>query len=279
MSLPFKLEYLRRPPYREFHPRFLRALAAFTTWPSPEQYDELAREVPQAVDVSLPRFVSESREALRRWGGYEQHVAGLCEVPTRPGSWHDFFNMSVWAHFPKLRWALNSLHVDAKAGPKDPRNGRAPAQNAAATFDEAGMLVVSTSRELLAELQALRFKRAFWERRAELLATTRFWLVGHGMLESLLEPHANLAARSLLLLVPDLPATAGSDAFRFELDALAAARIHTWRSARTVLDPVPLLAIPGFSDNDSADFYDDARNIRFEPISRRPGATFDPNAD
>lgn len=49
----------------------------------------------------------------------------------------------------------------------------------------------------------------------------------------------------------------------------------SWRVARTVLDPIPLLAIPGYSDNDSSDFYDDMQNIRFEPYSRRPRASSD----
>jgi hypothetical protein len=261
-----------RAPFRDFHPAFLGALKHCSSWPAPEQYDALAARVPLAADVQLPRFVTEDRAEVRKVGGYEQHVARLRTVPTRPGHWHDFFNMAVWAHFPKLRWALNALHVDPDPGAKDPRNGRAPAQNVAATFDEAGMLVLSTSRALLDELRALQFKRAFWERRAELLATTCFWVVGHGMLESLLTPHSGLAARSVLLQVPSLPRTAGdaSDAFRFEVDCLVARRIQAWRGGRTVLDPIPVLAIPGFSDNDAAEFYDDMRNIRFEPISRRP---------
>jgi hypothetical protein len=180
--------------------------------------------------------------------------------------------MVVWAHFPKARWALNALHVDPQVGPKDPRNGRAPAQNLAATFDETGMLVLSESRSLLDELQALRFKRVFWERRAELLATTRFWLFGHGMFESLLTPHTALAARSLLLHVPALSSRGDEDQVRFEVDTLAAQHIQSFSRARVVLDPIPLLAIPGYCDNDSADFYDDSRNIRFEPLSRRPSA-------
>jgi Protein of unknown function (DUF3025) len=270
MTVPFTLDWLARRPYCDLPPALLRALHGLATGPAPEQYDELARQVARAADVQLPRFVTESREAVRRLGGYEQHVAELCAVPTRPGKWHDFFNMLVWAQFPKVRWALNSLHVDPEVGPKDPRNGRAPAQNLAATFDEAGLLVVSSSRGVLEELRALRFKRAFWERRDELLATTRFWVVGHGVLESLLVPHAGLAARGLLLYEPELPACAPRDEARFALDSAVAARVRTWRTARTVLDPVPLLAIPGFCDNASADFYDDIRNIRFHPQSRRP---------
>ena len=271
MSATFAPDCFGRKPYRDFHPRFLGALAELAVWPAPEQYDELALQVPRPPDVQLPRFVSESREAVRQVGGYEQHVAERCAVPTRPGHWHDLFNMSVWAHFPKLRWALNSLHVDPAVGPKDPRNGRAPAQNSAATFDEAGMLVVSTSGRVLEELRALRFKRAFWELREELLATTRFWIVGHGLLESLLVPHAGLSARSLQLQVPWLPSRAEqSDEFRFELDRLVATRIHGWRKGRTVLDPVPVLAIPGYADNESRAFYEDMRNVRYEPVSRRP---------
>lgn len=270
MGAPFALDWLNRRPYRELDPHLRSALEGSTSWPAPEQYDELARQVPQAEDVQLPRFVTESREQTRRLGGYEQHVARLAAVPTRPQSWHDFFNMIVWAHFPKLRWALNALHVDPDAGPKDPRNGRAPAQNLAATFDEAGMLVTSSSRAMLDELRALRFKRAFWDRRAELLATTRFWLVGHGMFESLLEPRPGLSVRSLLLHVPAAPAAETGERLRWQLDALAADRARAWRSQRDVLDPIPLLAIPGYSDNDSPDFYEDMRNIRFEPSSRRP---------
>ena len=271
MNATFALDCFRRQPYRDFHPRFLSALEDFTVWPTPEQYDELALQVPRAADVQLPRFVRESREAVRQVGGYEQHVAQRRDVPTRPNHWHDFFNMAVWAHYPKLRWALNSLHVDPDVGPKDPRNGRAPAQNLAATFDEAGMLVVSTSRSVLEELRALRFKRAFWELREELLATTRFWVVGHGLLESLLVPHPGLSARSMLLHVPSLPSEqCPSDEPRFQIDRLAAARIRGFREGRTVLDPVPVLAIPGYSDNDCRAFYEDMQNVRFEPVSRRP---------
>jgi hypothetical protein len=242
-------------------------------WPAPEHYDELARQVPQAADVQLPRFVTEERALLQQAGGYEQHVAQRQAVPTRPGNWHDFFNMIVWAHFPKLRWALNALHVDPDVGPKDPRNGRAPAQNLAATFDETGMLVVSESRAVLEELQALRFKHVFWERRAELLATTRFWVVGHGMLESLLDPRPGLSVRSLLVHVPRLPRPGADDQFRLEMDAVAAARVRAWRKERAVLDPMPVLAIPGYADNDSPEFYDDFGNIRFHPYSRRPAGS------
>lgn len=270
MNARFTLDWLERRPFRDLHSSLRSQLRQLREWPPPERYDELARSVPRAADAVLPRFVTQRREVLDEVGGYEQHVARLAAVPTRPRNWHDFFNMVVWAHFPKLRWALNALHVDPNIGPVDPRNGRAPAQNVAATFDESGVLVVSTSRSLLEDLRALRFKRVFWDRREELAATTIFWVVGHGSLESLLTPHPGLAAKGLLLSVPELPSPDGLDALRFEIDELAARRIRSWPGARVVLDPVPLLGVPGYWENDFADFYDDAQHFRFERRSRRP---------
>jgi hypothetical protein len=202
-------------------------------------------------------------------GGYEQHVAQRRAVPTRPGSWHDFFNMAVWAHFPELRWALNSLHVNPDAGERDPRNGRSPAQNLAASFDETGMIVASRSRALLEGLRALKFERVFWEQRRELSETTRFWIVGHGLLESLLQPHPRLVARSLLLYVPDHVRSMDHE-LMLRCDARVAVRVRDWRTARSVLDPIPVCAIPDFADNGSAAFYADPRRLPFDPISRRP---------
>lgn len=270
LNAGFFTSWLERPPYRDLDPRFVSAVASARDWPVPEEYDELAGCVPPAPvhAAALPRFVVQDLPALQRLGGYEQHVARVRAVPTRPRNWHDFFNMSVWAHFPELRWALNALHVDEALGPKDPRNGRAPAQNVAAQFDESGMLVASSSPGVLEDLRALRFKRVFWERREELAETTRFWVIGHGTLESLLTPHLGLASKAALLELPEPPWRCDPDSLRHELDARVAALVRGWRFATPVLDPVPVLGIPGYADNAAPEFYDDARYFRFERRAR-----------
>ncbi len=258
----FSTDWCRRAPYGFLHPSFVAAVERLVAWPEPEAYDELAASVPQRA--ALPRFVRQQRAALEQFGGYEKHVAATRSVPTRPRSWHDFFNMAVWAHFPRLRWALNAIHVDDALGPIDPRNGRAPAQNVAAQFDESGLIVASSSPELLHGLQALRFKHVFWERRDELCATTRFWVTGHGMLESLLSPHPRLSGKAVLLDLPREPATYDADELRDRLDARAAAQILSLGDAVPALAPLPLLGIPGYAANESASFYDDASYFRFE---------------
>jgi len=146
----------------------------------------------------------------------------------------------------------------------DPRNGRAPLQNVVAQLDESGMLVTSSSPSLLDDLRRLSFKRVFWERRDELAETTRFWLIGHGTLESLLSPHLGLATKALLLDIDAVPKPADDDAFRAELDQRAATIIRSIRSEQRRFDPVPVMGIPGYCDNDFAEFYDNARYFRFQ---------------
>jgi hypothetical protein len=267
----FSTEWCSRAPYRSLHQRFLAAVEPLTAWPEPEAYDELAAQVPRrSSTASLPRFITQDRDAVERLGGYEPHVAQTRTVPTRPRSWHDFFNMAIWAHFPATRWALNALHVDGSLGPVDPRNGRAPQQNVAAQFDESGIIVASSAPGLLAELRALRFKHVFWERRDELLATTRFWIVGHGMLESLLTPHPALAGKALLLELPQTPSAHPSDELRESLDARVAEQVLSWRTGAPLLDPLPLLGVPGFADNAASEFYDNERYFRFQRRPRSP---------
>jgi hypothetical protein len=264
----FFADWCERAPYRFFHEAFRVALRKLGEWPRPDQYGELAELVP--TSARRPRFVMQEREALERTGGYEQHVAQERAVPTRPACWHDFFNMAMWAHFPHVRWALNALHVDAGSGPADPRNGRTPLQNVAAQLDESGAIVASSSPELLDELARLRFKRVFWERRAELERTTRIFIVGHGTLESLLTPHPGLASKAVL--VPLVGDPGDLDELRGALDLHVAEVIRRWRVGSDQLHPLPLVGIPGWADNERAEIYDDPRYFRFERRARTSAA-------
>ncbi len=134
------------------------------------------------------------------------------------------------------------------------------------------MVVVSTSPSVLEALRALHFKQAFWARRSELLSTTRF-LAGwprHAGVAADAPPRPVGAQPAAARAVVAAPLTRRTRTTRCasKSTAPAAARIHAWRSVREVLDPIPVLAIPGYSDNDSADFYDDLR----KPPLRAPFA-------
>jgi len=265
LNASFATDWMSREPFASFDARFIRGIEALGAWPQPENYGDLASSVPQPTLTETerpPRFIAYDRNAVDRAGGYEQHVARFRSVPTRARDWHDFFNMAVWAHFPQVRWALNGIHVDGSHGTVDPRNGRTHQQNVAAQLDESGMIVTSSSSSLLDDLRALRFKRVFWERRAELLETTRFWVIGHGLLESLLAPHLALASKAIFIARDEPPRD--DDTFRQQLDAEVSAIIHGWYASAPRLEPIPVLGIPGYADNAHAEFYDDARYFRFQ---------------
>jgi hypothetical protein len=261
----WSVDWCEQAPYAWLHPRFVEAVRRLPAWPPPSGFDELAASVPPGPSVERPRFVAQERAALKRAGGYEEHVAKLRQVPTRERNWHDFFNMAVWAHFPRTRWALNRLHVDSSLGPVDPRNGRTPEQNIASQLDESGIVIASSDGELLRDLRALLFKRVFWERRGQWLESVRYWIVGHGSLESLLSPHPALATKAVLLELPQAPHSYQPDELRLLADERTAAIVDGWRGQTARLDPVPLLGVPGFTDNDRADLYDDPRYFRLEP--------------
>ena len=269
---PFEVGWLAQRPFAWFSQAFRRQIAQLTSWPTPQDYNEIVRMTAEALGSDgdrphSPRFLKYAREPVRAAGGYEAYVAQERAVPTRPFHFHDFFNMAVWAHFPRWRWALNRLHTSADPGEVDPRNGRTPLQNHAAHFDETGMLVVSQDADVLTNLAELRFKRVFWERRCELQASTRFYLVGHGMLEAMRAPVVGLMAKAVFVRASSLPSS--TSAGLSDVDRLLADQVCRWPRERGVLHPVPLLGVPGFHAEQTSQFYDNPRYFRAQRSGSR----------
>lgn len=255
----FELGWLGREPFRGFLPGFVERLQRLSSWPRPAEYDDLV------VRAEAPRFVAYDAAAVRAAGGYEAHVARYRQVPTREQRWHDFFNMAVWAHLPKTRWALNALHLKADRATADPCNGRTRVQNLAAQFDECGLIVLSSDPSVLSGLRELRFKEVLWERRAALAASTRFVMLGHGSLESLLRPHVGLTGKALFVPLTEPPPSAPSVLYALA-DDHAVRAVAAWSelpaAAPSPVHPLPLLGIPRWFDRQNSEFYDNPRYFR-----------------
>ena len=147
--------------------------------------------------------------------------------------------------------------------------GRGPRRDALTQFDECGILVVSADPEVSALLAAHAWEAAFWQRRARLLATTRFLVFGHGSWDQLRAPFFGLCAKAIHRVVdPAWLALSPADR-QAEADAWLAAHLADPAQpfGKASLVPLPLLGIPGLTPaSECADYYRDTRQFR----PRRP---------
>ncbi len=204
----------------------------------------LAGLPPIQLDAGALRFVEP--DALPTSEAYESHIARTGCVPVRDDA-HDLFNALVWLTHPRLKAQLNRLHARALATP--PAAGRRGAlRDAVTVFDENGAVLHAPA----ALVQALRerdwdalfgTRRALWRQ-----ATLR--LVGHALLEKLLQPRKAITAH---VWVAD---GAGSR------DALA----DTFTPQRLEAKPflaLPVLGVPGWwPANEDTGFYADPQVFR-----------------
>ncbi|MEZ4230403.1 MAG: DUF3025 domain-containing protein [Polyangiaceae bacterium] len=239
------------PAYDQFCPSVLQALSAWEEFPPVAAW---GAELPRGQVASAVSFVEQDEAAIKRAGGYDFFIRERRAVPSRRESWHDLFNALVWLHYPRLKLQIHQLQLEDFAR-REQAGRRTPLGDVATLLDECGTIVISTDPSLLDDLRALRWRRLFFDRRAELREKARFLVVGHALLHALLEPYIGLMARALLV---EVPASALTDmsATRSFVDAWAATELPIRLRHTSDLYPLPLLGIPDFVANDSAAFYD-----------------------
>ena len=185
------------------------------------------------------RFVPQA--ALDGGPGYEAFIALEAAVPTRE-HWHDALNGLVWLRWPALKARLNALHQQGLEAPQD-EGRRGPLRDALTLFDENGAWLEAPPA-LCEALQARDWRRLFIERRP-LWAQTRLHLIGHALMEKLMQPRTPICAHVLLQDPQGLDAAA-------------------W--AGKPFAPLPVLGVPGWwPANEEAGFYDDVRVFRPSP--------------
>lgn len=190
---------------------------------------------------------------------YELRIFERGEVPTREGDWHDACNAEAWLEFPLAKAAANRLHVAAIRESQPSRDGGKPPRGALrdrlTQFDECGVVVAGMRMELWEALRAHRWREVFVAHRAEVVATSRFLIFGHGSRDALRAPFFGLCGKALRLDAP-----AGDPA---AIDAELARRLARADFCTTYLQPLPLLGIPGLcAANEDPAYYDDIRQFR-----------------
>lgn len=201
--------------------------------------------------------------------GYEHRIYTTGRVSTRPDNWHDLFNALVWMRFPRIKLAMNTLHYHAWDEQHDGRRGKV--RDALTLFDECGVIVVSTSTDVLQALAQRHWKDAFLA--DEFSPSTQVLVCGHAMLEKYLAPYKSMTAKALLLQVSEDVMRLSRDQLLAYVDELVAGQMlaGTLLAEPASLSPLPLAGVPGWwqGPQDNA-FYDDLLVFRPPPANLRP---------
>ena len=203
--------------------------------------NDVASDVrPRLLDGRLLRFVSQA--ALPSGMAYEAFIAAEAAVPTRD-NWHDFFNGLIWLRWPHIKAQFNALHQQGLAQAGIPQGQRGALRDALTLLDENGALLDAPA-PLLDALRERDWQQLFVELRP-LWARARWQIVGHALLEKLMQARKPICAH--LLLGPAV-----------ELDAstLAAKPFH----------PLPVLGVPGWWPGQDEAFYADAQVFRTKRV-------------
>lgn len=199
---------------------------------------------------------------------YELRISDTGEVPLRDANWHDFFNALVWLSFPRLKSALNHAHAqELNACRTGTRNLRRSAQRDALTlFDESGILVLSSSAQILQGIRDFSWRQVFVEQREMLKRTTRFLIFGHAVYEKALSPYIGMTGHALLLQTDkDAGGEQQADVAQrtAQADAMGASRVKAGLLNTRELSPLPLLGVPGWwAANTEPSFYDNTDYFR-----------------
>jgi hypothetical protein len=223
-------------------------------WPTRSELTAIAEErgIRNARGMPL-RFVTSASE--RSAMAYETRIAESGEIPTRD-NFHDLFNALQWLTLPRTKSTISASHAALlQAGGDHEAKSRSRERDVLTMFDESGVVVMSEDQSLLDLIRSFQWKQLFVERRAEVITSMRFVLVGHGLMEKALNPFIGLTGKAMLLNVPT----------HADIDGTAAhwlSEKHNLSASRN-LAPLPLLGIPGWDvRNEDAAFYDNTGYFR-----------------
>ncbi|MGZ5098266.1 MAG: DUF3025 domain-containing protein [Usitatibacter sp.] len=254
---------LRAQIYAPLHPAIARL--PVDRWPDAADLSALAEGIVNSRGKPL-RFVVPREPADRDRRHYELHIAETGQVETRPSNWHDLFNALVWITFPRAKAAINAQHAAMleERGAQEARH-RSPERDALTLFDEGGVVVASSSPELLRLVVDFDWKELFWNRRADLQAQMRFFGFGHAFYEQALEPYIGMVAKSVFVPAGELFFMLPPETQAAQADELLAAHFasRTRFHSPKAMAPMPVLGVPGWHPGtESEAFYDDPSYFR-----------------
>lgn len=208
------------------------------------------------------RFVASSELSTE---DYENRIFTSGRISTRPQSWHDLFNATVWLRFPQVKIAMNALHHRA-----EPQAiGRGKLRDALTLFDECGCLVVSSHEGILEAIGKRSWSQVFQLSEHSWNEDVKAFIFGHAMLEKLISPYKSMTAKALLVQVSRQAILLPRHKLIGLLDKKISRQLLQGKilTKPAHLTPLPLAGIPGwnFAGDQNENFYAD--NDVFRPAA------------
>ncbi len=202
--------------------------------------------------------------------GFESQYEPLCflkgEVQTRENNLHDLFNALVWLTFPESKAAINARHYQALTVTSTHlQSQRGSTRDMATLFDESGVIVACSKIHLANLLRNFKWKALFWLHRQDVVASMGFYIFGHGLYEKAIQPYIGMTGQGLIVQVEEEFFTWPIAQRMQYLDECVATYLNDSLHCRDTreLTPVPLLGIPGWSEqNKLAEYYDNRDYFR-----------------
>lgn len=217
------------------------------------------RNIQNQADVPI-QFVAQDGKCGQR--AYEWQIFATGKIPTRTDNLHDLYNACIWLSYPKIKAALNAVHVgEPKA------DIRSKAGDAATIFDESGAILIGPHPELAKQVEQHHWHEAFVNQR-DLWQTSHILIVGHAVLEKLHRPYPGIIAKVIyqpwLGLDPE-----NLDTPPAPLDEQVANRwLAKEFTTPSALFPVPVLGIPNATPlNNNPHFYENSDVFRPKRLS------------
>jgi hypothetical protein len=195
---------------------------------------------------------------------YEKQIFSTGEVSTREKNWHDLFNALVWSRFPSLKVAINAVHFRELGSGQDGRRGKQ--RDALTLFDESGVIVVSSNKEHLGALARRHWRSVLLENASAWQNEIKVFVVGHALLEKLLQPYKSLTAHALLMRLDESFLVQPRVTLLKMLDEMLAECLLAGSilDSPASLSPLPLMGIPGWwtAAEQNDEFYADRQVFR-----------------
>lgn len=182
---------------------------------------------------------------------YEQIIFETKHVPTRP-NWHDFFNGMIWCQFPHTKQYFNHYHMTEIASQQS--TNRTVARDRLTHFDECGIVLFTTQKQMITQLQNHQWNELFVKNAASWHQQTLPVIFGHALWEMLLEPFVGLTAKATVIEVSveemtNMQSIIDTIEFYATCDKMLCEHIKNKQLIKTKKPwlPLPLLGIPHWS--------------------------------